>query len=123
MNPTVFWIDTHLILALPMFVASYLGGIAAPKSQLRVASIVVPVLALLLINTGPSLGTGRWGTSIYINRWREARGEASIDQIVKALDRFAVPILKLCRQLATARLHFLCKTLGTSASRWQGLGV
>jgi hypothetical protein len=64
MNPIVFWIDAHLIVALPLFVASYLGGIAAPKSQLGAASIVVPVLALLLINIGPSLGTGRWGTSI-----------------------------------------------------------
>jgi hypothetical protein len=64
LNPIVFWVAADIMVYLPLVVASYLGAIAAPRSQLRAASIVIPCLVFLLISFGPSLWTGRWGTSI-----------------------------------------------------------
>jgi hypothetical protein len=63
-NPIVLRIAVDTMLYLPLVVASYLGGIAAPKSQLRAASFVFPCLVCSLFFIAPSLVTGKWGTSI-----------------------------------------------------------
>jgi hypothetical protein len=66
LNPIVFWIAAKIMVYLPLVVASYLGAIAAPRSQLRSASIVFPCLVFSLFFIVPSLGTGRWGASIQV---------------------------------------------------------
>jgi hypothetical protein len=64
LNPTVFLILGNFMVLFPLVIASYLGAIAVPKAHLRAASIIFPFLVFLLIYIGPSLGSGKWTTSI-----------------------------------------------------------
>jgi len=55
-NPTMAWILTTAMIAVPLFAASFVGAITAPNSQLGVATIVFPLSTFLLINIYFSLG-------------------------------------------------------------------
>jgi hypothetical protein len=64
LSPTVFWVIATSMLLIPLFVASYVGAITAPNSQLRLASVVFPFSTFLFINIVPSLGRGNQSFSI-----------------------------------------------------------
>jgi hypothetical protein len=50
LNPTMFWIIAASMIPVPLIVASYVGAITAPNSQLGFASIVFPLSVFLFAN-------------------------------------------------------------------------
>jgi hypothetical protein len=92
-NPMTLRMAVDTMVYLPLFVASYLGGITTPKSQLRVASIVFPCFVCSFSFIAPSLVTGKWGISI--QALLEAAGACAI---------------------AAALLYFSWKRRGSSAT-------
>ena len=63
LSPTMVWIVVTSMLLVPLFVASYVGAITVPNSQLRLASVVFP-LSIFLIDIVPSLGRAHQGFGI-----------------------------------------------------------
>jgi hypothetical protein len=62
-NPTIFWILVTSMFVLPLFVASYVGAITVPNSQLWLAAIIFPLSTFLLINVYFSLGVKSRGVN------------------------------------------------------------
>ena len=75
-DPTIFWIAVTSMMDVPLFAASYVGGITVPNSQLRLGSIVFPFSTFLAINILPSLG--RANQSFHVGYFLETGASCAI---------------------------------------------